>query len=126
MEYGNEIKEGWENLPDAGKVEMIKQAKNFILENQLYSIAPELFIASEMGELELLDKKEFVVLDEKQEFAERADIINTLTTRYRESTEGSKEIVGAERAADKVIVLMKRGLDKNSAIKEILNTLKEE
>ena len=79
-----------------------------------------------MGELELLDKKEFVVLDEKQEFAERADIINTLTTRYRESTEGSKEIVGAERAADKVIVLMKRGLDKNSAIKEILNTLKEE
>ena len=65
-------------------------------------------------------------LNEKEEFAKRSEIIETLTNEYRKSPEGFKEIEDAQRAADKVIVLMKRGLDQDAAVQEILNTLKKE
>ena len=126
IEYGEEINEDWASQPDYAKAEEIKIFKKSFLEMQLFSIAPELFTKSQWGEWQIVDKEEFVVLNEKEEFAKRSEIIETLTNEYRKSPEGFKEIEDAQRAADKVIVLMKRGLDQDAAVQEILNTLKKE
>ena len=118
----------WADLPDAAKIKMIKTLRSAIRKAQLFGMAPELFKKGEYGDWELMDPKDFVVYKEgdKSKGFEEIDVIREeLTKRYRETEKGTLEVAKAEKYANEIIVLMRRGMDKGEAIDNILTRIKE-
>ena len=124
-EAGDELKESWTAQPDLAKVKTLKKVKAAFIKAQLFAIAPELFIQSKTGEWALADKKEMVAIDPKTgDFMPKTEVIQVLTKKYRASTKGAKEINDVNILADRVITLMKRGMNEDDAIEQILKTIK--
>ena len=123
-----QLTSSWSKLPDAAKIKTIKTIQSSVKKAQLFGIAPELFKKGEYGDYELIDPKEFVVYKEGRKdkgFEETKVIREELTKRYKESKKGELEIAKAEKYANQIIVLMRRGMDKGEAIDNILNKIKE-
>ncbi len=129
VEYkGDKLSDAWKSKSDLNKIKTIKEIKSYIKKSQLFSIAPELFKKGEEGDWKMVDPKDKVVYkedDKDKGFAEVDEIREELTKKYRESEKGSLEIEKAEKYANEIIVLMRRGMDKGEAIDNVLKKIKE-